>query len=218
MVDWSIRRESAAASSNNQFNEKAISGRYLTSLKRTMAFTAVPQIKASYFTLQRLMCSCEILLQEDFILPNLLFLELTDVVDSLPEAKHYPRLKALLIYLGESKKKFTFPSNLPSSLVGIYLSAPGTGRGRAFTRKALDVFKKSYTELHTLMIDSAVDCYTDELIKVIKARIAAQRKGLKVDGIAMKPIQELVIGLAKFDKSSLVKLRVVVPKVGNSGE
>lgn len=64
-----------------------------------------------------------------------------------------------------------------------------------------------------MRIDGKVNFYPDEVIKMVRARKAAVKKNLIVEGVEMKPIKKLTLDFSKLDDLSLSKLRELVDEV-----
>lgn len=218
---WTLTNEDKA-NHQRQSNKYLVSSRpfpnpSLNTLRRSLSLGMGPLLKDSALTLKHLKLDWRNFTQSNVIFPALELMELFRIKSSIPEERFYPNLLSLVLTLDADKKKFTFPDHLPSSLKAIYLETPlDEPRGRAFTRGSFNIFKKFYPNLIRLELGSGIEFYPDELLKMLKARKAAEKKGVEVDGIEMKSIEKLTMDLTQFDETALAKFRELVPKVVNT--
>lgn len=218
---WTLTNEDKA-NHQRQSNKYLVSSRpfpnpSLNTLRRSLSLGMGPLLKDSALTLKHLKLDWRNFTQSNVIFPALELMELFRIKSSIPEERFYPNLISLVLTLDADKKKFTFPDHLPSSLKAIYLETPlDEPRGRAFTRGSFNIFKKFYPNLIRLELGSGIEFYPDELLKMLKARKAAEKKGVEVDGIEMKSIEKLTMDLTQFDETALAKFRELVPKVVNT--
>ncbi|MFH4082251.1 hypothetical protein WAJ09_23040, partial [Acinetobacter baumannii] len=50
-------------------------------------------------------------------------------------------------------------------------------------------------------------------VKMVKARIAAAKKGLEVEGLKMRSMKQLILDFSRLDSPTLSKLQELVPEV-----
>lgn len=123
-----------------------------------------------------------------------------------------PNLKLLVLFhISNFSNKMTVPENLPASIQMLRLLPQYINSEVGSTRKGLDALKKNCPDLEVLRLDQELYVYPEELIKMVKSRVAAAKKA------SLKAIKKLNIDYSKLDETSLVKLRDLVKEVEDVG-
>lgn len=167
-------------------------------------------VKASALTLVHLNVNFNLSGRLELNFPNLQVLQVSAYDNPFDGIWKVPKLRVFSLTL---PWKASLATNFPSSMEELWLVRE-SWFGGSLKRKGLDCLKKFYPKVRVFKMEFGVAFYPDEVIKMVKARKAAVKKGISVDGVKMRAIEKLILDFRSIeDETSLSKLQELVPEV-----